>query len=354
MTTSRLRDLNGEDPYKLLDISPTAGHEEILAGYKRQMRKSHPDRTTGSEQSAKLLNIAKDILLDPELRSDYDRSVSETDPRETAAASDTSAASAWDSEDVNIGSSGSPLSSSAQSPRSQPSSYPPPHMRWPPPGPPWARTMPPGGVLGWAPEQHRQGWEGAAKLLRYLADGNPLKPLSGTLHGREPGELLFADTPLEYARFYATEVQYNPTTTIGIGSIPFMLATLAGSAISNSIAHNRAMARAAPQWRESHITRIVLTGHRFLANVRGQWLSFYHYAIAEFLPSAENYSLVLNYHDAEPLRLRGPAAPWVSVALGTFLYPVETLFHVPGLTSLNAMPPPGQQGATDEPHRRSP
>lgn len=339
MSAARLRDLGGADPYETLGVSRTSGEEEILAAYKRRMRAAHPDRATGGEQFAKLLNVAKDILLDPKLRSAYDRSVADPDAGENIGG-DPLGESAWDGEDVTSGASDSPFSSGRQSrwdappPPAAPTNRPPP--AWPP-----TATMPSGAAPIWGPEHHRQGWEGAAGLLRYLAAGNPLTPLQGTTLVLGPGELPYADTALEYARFYAMNVAYNKTTVIGFGSLPFMAATLAGSAIANSVARSRAQAMAAQQWREIQIGRVVLTDRRFLANAGGRWLSFYHEAIVEFLPSAENFALVLSFQDSEPLRLRGPAVPWVSVALGSLLYPVETLFQIPGLAALRVVPPPG-------------
>jgi hypothetical protein len=73
MTRFPLRDLAGADPYRLLGVPPTAGSDEITKAYKRRVRDVHPDLPDGSEEQTKLLHIAREILLDPALRAEYDR-----------------------------------------------------------------------------------------------------------------------------------------------------------------------------------------------------------------------------------------------------------------------------------------
>jgi hypothetical protein len=68
-----MRDLAGADPYRLLGVPRTAGHDEIAKAYRRRVRTVHPDLPEGSEEQTKLLHIARDILLDPALRAEYDR-----------------------------------------------------------------------------------------------------------------------------------------------------------------------------------------------------------------------------------------------------------------------------------------
>ena len=78
--TRRLSDLEGNDPYVLLDISPGATTDDIQRAYRRVMREAHPDLATGDEGRTKLLNIARDVLLDPDLRAEVDRRALGTKP----------------------------------------------------------------------------------------------------------------------------------------------------------------------------------------------------------------------------------------------------------------------------------
>jgi curved DNA-binding protein CbpA len=73
VTQSRVRDLNGADPYAILGVDRTATDDTIVSAYGRLIRQAHPDLPTGDEEHAKLLHLARDILLDPTQRREYDR-----------------------------------------------------------------------------------------------------------------------------------------------------------------------------------------------------------------------------------------------------------------------------------------
>lgn len=125
MTNPRFRDLGGADPYALLGVAPDANAEAIIRAYRRRIRQVHPDVAAGNEEQAKLLHIARDILLDPIERREYDESVrpgrpgAAADGPPTAAAwddppaaaewPDPPAASAWDADDVTVGAMSSPI-----------------------------------------------------------------------------------------------------------------------------------------------------------------------------------------------------------------------------------------------------
>jgi hypothetical protein len=80
VSRARLRDLDGQDPYELLGVDRTADHDTIVSAYRRRIRAVHPDLPTGSEEETRLLHVARDILLDPLQRAEYDRSVSTAGP----------------------------------------------------------------------------------------------------------------------------------------------------------------------------------------------------------------------------------------------------------------------------------
>jgi curved DNA-binding protein CbpA len=71
---ARFRDLDGHDPYELLGVDRTADADEIARGYRRQIQLVHPDRLGGDEDAAKRLHVAREVLLDAQLRQEYDLS----------------------------------------------------------------------------------------------------------------------------------------------------------------------------------------------------------------------------------------------------------------------------------------
>jgi curved DNA-binding protein CbpA len=81
----RIRDLDGHDPYELLGVDRAADREEIARAYRRQIQLVHPDRLGGDETAAKLLHVARDVLLDAKLREEYDLSAAEPAVRIEAA-----------------------------------------------------------------------------------------------------------------------------------------------------------------------------------------------------------------------------------------------------------------------------
>jgi hypothetical protein len=109
---SRIRDLQGQDPYLLLGIDRTANHDTITRAHRRLIQRTHPDRPGGDEDATKFLHLARDILLDEQLRLQYDQLSSEEpepthQPRRSAWDDDDiihgPTSSAWDDDDIVAG-----------------------------------------------------------------------------------------------------------------------------------------------------------------------------------------------------------------------------------------------------------
>jgi hypothetical protein len=194
----------------------------------------------------------------------------------------------------------------------------------------------------WGPEEHRAGLASAGALFHHLVTGGDLQPLPFTTLRLGPDEHVYADCPLEYSRFYGMNVQHQQQSVVAVGSLSFMLGAYAANAAGNAAARRRAEAMSRPQWRDIMITRVVLTSRRFLVSIQGQWLSFWANAVVEFLPDPGAFTLITSYGNGEPLRLRGPAVPWISVAFGRLLYEPEQLARIPAFAGFAATsgPPP--------------
>ncbi len=65
------------DPYAVLGVAPTATDDEIRRAYRRRIAADHADLHAGSPAAVaqtQALNAARELLLDPQRRADYDRS----------------------------------------------------------------------------------------------------------------------------------------------------------------------------------------------------------------------------------------------------------------------------------------
>ena len=65
------------DYYRVLGVKPNASPQEIHAAYRRLARAYHPDCYPGSTRSLVRMarvNVAKSVLLDPNMRAAYDLS----------------------------------------------------------------------------------------------------------------------------------------------------------------------------------------------------------------------------------------------------------------------------------------
>ena len=75
MLDSLLRDLGGANPYELLGLTARATDAEIKEARRRLQRQAHPDLVDGDGDYARVINIAADLLLDPQRRAMFDSGI---------------------------------------------------------------------------------------------------------------------------------------------------------------------------------------------------------------------------------------------------------------------------------------
>jgi hypothetical protein len=181
---------------------------------------------------------------------------------------------------------------------------------------------------------HASGWSVAMELLTHLAGGGELIPQPESPVRLHPGELLYADVAAEYSRFYGTDVQYRSSSFFAFGRPAFLVAGLAVNAMANHAARTRAMAAAAAQWREYAWAPTIVTQHRTMCLVEGVFLEFPHSAVLMVAPDPSDWSVYLTLNGVVPLRLRGPAVPWLSVVLMALLEGTSKTLQHPGFEGL--------------------
>lgn len=180
----------------------------------------------------------------------------------------------------------------------------------------------------------RQGWDGAAYLLRHLTAG--LFPAPVTIWGLvlRPGEEAHLVLPAVYSRYYGGDSSYTHVNGFFMGSLPFVAAGYALTAMGNTARRNAALAEAAQRWREQQTVQVVVTNQRLICQTWQRWLSFDYAGVRAFYPEPENWSLVIDFPDTPPLRLSGANSPAIAAYVTWALHGVQGLRSHPALTPL--------------------
>ncbi len=78
------------DFYELLGIERNAKQSDITAAYIRAVKYWHPDRNKSrhASQNTQYVNVAREVLLDPEKRSEYDRKLNASDQKDETSSHD--------------------------------------------------------------------------------------------------------------------------------------------------------------------------------------------------------------------------------------------------------------------------
>lgn len=163
-----------------------------------------------------------------------------------------------------------------------------------------------------------RAWDSARALFRRLSAGDPIQPGAKTIR-LKPDERQYSDTGMEYARYRPHGVASTGDAVLAggplYGAAGIVAAGVTAADIPDPVTRQRIEATAAAQWGEVIPARVVLTDRRLVYQLYGRWSSFALNAIVDVLPNPVMRLVVLTFETMEPMRLRGPWAPWVGVAL---------------------------------------
>lgn len=181
-------------------------------------------------------------------------------------------------------------------------------------------------------------WDGAKDLTRMLAVDQV--PTAGAVWGvvLQQGEQMIIDAPADYARYYGTDSVYQHTSGFFFGSTSFVVAAYGANALANASRRRSAEQAAQTQWREIQQARVIVTDQRVLCQrADGRWLSFWYGGATAVYPEPENWNIVFDFPDTEPLMLHGPAAPYACVAAVYGIYGSDGVLNHPGLERLRSL-----------------
>lgn len=172
--------------------------------------------------------------------------------------------------------------------------------------------------------------------LRSLVPVTP--PVAGLLPA--PGEWalgVFArrdGVHLDYARHCAADVvTYRTGPAVVFGSPHFLAGYALGTVAQRARLQRKARRLAAPQWRHyGPLLCTVVTNHRLWCQVDGQWVHFDYDTITGF--DLTHHALTLSFAAASPLRISGPWALCIGVAVAHLRYGTHVAARIPALAAL--------------------
>lgn len=133
---------------------------------------------------------------------------------------------------------------------------------------------------------------------------------------RQHGEVQHCRLMLEVSQYTSMDVKYSTTDYAIVGGrFSDIAAGIAISAAANAAVRHRAEQMARPQWRGLGIGSVIMTDRRLMFGVGGSWASQYFNHLLELIPSPQTWGVTVTFEGVPPIHLRGPAAPYLTVAL---------------------------------------
>jgi hypothetical protein len=180
--------------------------------------------------------------------------------------------------------------------------------------------------MGWSrrhhrkpdPEQVRRAWwvHAVNTYTTLAAGGQPASWEPEDLRFTSP---VFLDASVEFACFYGLDVvQPDPVWCLVPPNIlgAWLCARLAAAQADRN--WQRALERAAPQWRDHAPARVLVTAEATWVRVHGAWQAYPHAAIVDYRLDGD--AAVFTAAATAPRALAGPPA-WVHAVLLAYLHP---------------------------------
>jgi hypothetical protein len=136
----------------------------------------------------------------------------------------------------------------------------------------------------------------------------------------------------QYFRYCPAEVVYSTGPAMVIGTPHFLTGYALGSLVNGARLRRRARHLAQPQWRTMHLACTAVTNQRLWCHVNHHWVYFDHDAVTGY--DLQGHALNLSFTSTVPLKITGPWAPWIAVAVAHLRYGTAVAARIPALSAL--------------------
>ena len=157
-------------------------------------------------------------------------------------------------------------------------------------------------------------------------------PIAPTILPR-PGEVQYGTLQVDTQVHCSMDVEYSSGMAVS-GGLMFTAASLAVSSAVNSNRRRRAEELSKPQWRPWGRFPAIVTNQRLLLMIE-QWNTYDFSRLVMMEPYPQHWSVALHFETVNPIMLRGPWVPWMTVVI------CATRFQLPWPPGY--VPPPGVQ-----------
>ncbi len=197
-------------------------------------------------------------------------------------------------------------------------------------------------------------WGEAQDLYRDLMSGRVLRPCP-ILTGQTPPFVLnrldsdeFVVELLQRSEGSALHLdRFRPSewvpivtsqTSVVVGSQAMVAGYLVGSMVRQQLDHHHVRRATAPRWQPTGIVDLIVTNKRvwYWAS-DGVWHWLRYSTMTAVTPDLPNWTLTLQFQDTYPARFVGAWAPWLAVAVCSFVHGPGPATVLPSLAHLGAV-----------------